>query len=619
MESEPQAKQSLLKKHFGFDGFRTGQESVIDAILAGRDALCVMPTGAGKSVCYQIPALMFPGITLVISPLISLMKDQVGALKLAGVAAAYLNSSLTPGQYRKALANAAEGLYKIIYVAPERLETQEFRAFAAAAYISLIAVDEAHCVSQWGQDFRPSYLLIRDFVDGLENRPTVAAFTATATSRVREDIGHLLALRAPFQLITGFNRPNLFLDVRPAATKQKAGLLLSLLAEMPGKSGIVYCGTRKNVDAVTSLLLQHGFLAARYHAGMEDAERRMNQDAFAQDEKHIMVATNAFGMGIDKSNVSFVIHYNMPKDIESYYQEAGRAGRDGLPARCILLYSKQDVVLCNFLIERSFESEEMTAEDRRFAIEQAKQRLAQMTFFATGHRCLRFFLLRYFGEEAPQRCGSCSSCLNGSEQDITDVAATVLACVRDTGERYGVATVVGILTGSGQGKIISRGLDRARHFGALSQMKPQALSILIDAMLAEEYLKASPDAYRTLAWGRHAVEIENGLRCVVRMPDLPAGEEKPLKPVRSARPGKAPPSLNQPLYERLARLRLEIARAQKMPAYIVFSNTTLEAMSQAAPQTPVEMLAVSGVGEKKMELYGEAFLEEIRGFLGSAE
>ena len=616
MMNHTQSKQALLKKHFGYDAFREGQESVIDAILAGRDALCVMPTGAGKSVCYQIPALMFPGITLVVSPLISLMKDQVSALKFAGVPAAYLNSSLTPGQYRKALANAEEGMYKIIYIAPERLETQEFRAFAAGAHISLIAVDEAHCVSQWGQDFRPSYLGIRGFVEALQNRPIVASFTATATSRVREDIGHMLALRAPFRLVTGFNRPNLFFDVRPAKNKEKPAMLLSLLDEMPGKSGIVYCGTRKNVDEVASLLSQHGFLAARYHAGMDDAERRVNQDAFAQDEKSIMVATNAFGMGIDKSNVSFVIHYNMPKDVESYYQEAGRAGRDGLPARCILLYSKQDVVLCNFLIERSFESEEMSAKDRGFAVEQAKQRLAQMTFFATGHRCLRFFLLRYFGEEAAQRCGSCSSCVRGTERDITDVAGIILACVRDTGERYGIATIVGILTGSKQSKIIARGLDRGQ-FAALSQMKPQAVSALIDAMLAEEYLSASQDAYRTLARGRLAVEIENGLPCVVRVPDLPAAEEKPAKPVRAAKSEKAiaASSLNQPLYERLARLRLEIARVQKVPAYIVFSNTTLEAMSQAAPMTRAEMMAVSGVGEKKWEVYGEAFLEEIRRFL----
>ncbi|MCL1795465.1 MAG: RecQ family ATP-dependent DNA helicase, partial [Clostridia bacterium] len=510
---------------------------------------------------------------------------------------------------------------------------QEFRLFSGRMQISLIAVDEAHCVSQWGQDFRPSYLGISQFIGALENRPVVAAFTATATNHIRDDIGRLLALRTPFELVTGFNRPNLFFDVRPVKNKEKPALLLSLLDEMPGKSGIVYCGTRKNADGVASLLSHHGFPTARYHAGMDSEERQANQDAFAQDERNIMVATNAFGMGIDKSNVSFVIHYNMPKDIESYYQEAGRAGRDGLPARCVLLYSKQDVTLCNFLIERSAEPGEMNGVDREAFVEQAKRRLAQMTFYATGNRCLRFALLSYFGETTARRCGSCGRCVRGTERDITDFAEVILACVLDTGERFGVSTIIGILTGVRRSGIVDRGLDKSPHFAALSQTNPQSLSVLIDAMLAEEYLTVSPDSYHVLKRGRLAAEIESGLPCIVKVSDPPAepkeraktghtalgtGVESPRRVGRltdvvaeiSGKPIASSPDLT--LYERLARLRLEIARAHRVPAYVVFSNATLEAMSRAVPVTREEMLSVFGVGERKWELYGEIFLNEIR-------
>lgn len=614
MNSQTLAPRELLKKYFGYDAFREGQAQVIEAILSGRDALCVMPTGAGKSVCYQIPALMLPGVTLVVSPLISLMKDQVSALKVSGIAGAYLNSSLTQAQYAKALRNAEQGLYTIIYVAPERLETEEFRAFSRRVRIAMVAVDEAHCVSQWGQDFRPSYLLVRTFVESLPNRPIVAAFTATATERVRQDIARLLALQSPCALVTGFDRPNLFFEVRRVAGKEKDAQLLSILREMKGKSGIIYCGTRKQVDTTTELLAQAGYGATRYHAGLGDEERRANQDAFLFDQRPVMVATNAFGMGIDKSNVSYVIHYNMPKDIESYYQEAGRAGRDGLPARCILLYAKRDVLLCDFLINKSFEREDISQTDREFAMEQAKQRLAQMTFYATGSGCLRAFILRYFGEPAEERCGGCGSCLRDtSKRDISDIAGVILDCIMETGERYGITSIVGILLGAKDSAVLSRGLDRKRTYGALPGMSAKELTSVIDAMLAEGYLSRTADAYRSLQRGRLAGEIARGLPCVVAIPLMAGGEEKAKK---AREPRRSPANAANEgertlLMERLVRLRLSIAKEQNVPAYVVFTNATLESMCTLMPRTRAEMLTVSGVGQKKLELYGDAFLEEI--------
>nr|HML49420.1 ATP-dependent DNA helicase RecQ [Clostridia bacterium] len=400
-----ESKRAILKQVFGYDQFRGGQEALVDAICSGRDVLGVMPTGAGKSLCFQIPALLFPGITLVVSPLISLMKDQVSALCQAGVAAAYLNSSLTPGQYAKALANAYRGQYKIIYVAPERLLADDLLDFARQSPISLLAVDEAHCVSQWGHDFRPSYLDIPRFLERLEQRrPPVAAFTATATPRVQDDIQTLLALRDPFRLVTGFDRPNLLFEVQSVKVQDKNSTLQGLVSEQSGKSGIVYCSTRAQVESVCSLLCSLGHPATRYHAGLPDAERKANQEAFTRDEKPVIVATNAFGMGIDKSNVSFVIHYNMPKDVESYYQEAGRAGRDGMPARCTLLYNYQDVITQRYLIQNGGETEERDPA----AVRNALDRLELMASYCAQRLCLRAYLLRYFGEQAPDACGACS-------------------------------------------------------------------------------------------------------------------------------------------------------------------------------------------------------------------
>ena len=402
-------KQQLLQEVFGYTGFRPGQQPIIDRLLAGGDAVGIMPTGAGKSVCYQLPALLLPGITIVVCPLISLMKDQVGALVQAGVRAAYLNSSLSDGQYRKALQNAKQGLYKIIYVAPERLLTPSFLSLCASQIISMVCVDEAHCVSQWGQDFRPGYLDIATFLERLSVRPVVCAFTATATRQVREDIVSLLCLQNASVTVTGFDRPNLYFGV--ARTTDKYAALKDYLMLHPDSCGIIYCLTRKTVEEVCARLCDDGFAATSYHAGLPIEDRQRSQDDFLYDRVQLMVATNAFGMGIDKSNVAFVIHYNMPKDIESYYQEAGRAGRDGNPAQCLLLYSKRDVMTNRFLIEHSDARGDLTEEQAQQLRARDEDRLRQMTFYANAKGCLRASLLRYFGEQPPTHCGNCSGCL----------------------------------------------------------------------------------------------------------------------------------------------------------------------------------------------------------------
>ena len=407
---------SILKKVFGYDSFRPGQEEIVSRLLAGQDVLAVMPTGAGKSICYQVPALLLPGITIVVSPLVSLMKDQVGALVQAGVAAAFLNNSLTDNQKALMLHRAREGWYKIIYVAPERLEMPGFQRFAQERQISMVTVDEAHCISQWGQDFRPSYLRIREFVDSLPTRPVVGAFTATATAHVREDIRTHLDLKAPYEVITSFDRPNLSFATRRALPSEKPKILLDLVLKERDNAGIIYCSTTRQVDETTQLLQSRGIRAAAYHAKLDAETRQKNQDDFLYDRVQIMVATNAFGMGIDKPNVRFVIHYNMPKDLESYYQEAGRAGRDGEPARCTLLYSGTDVRTIRFFIDKELEADNgLPADVKAEAARKAEERLKYMTFYSTTPRCLRGFLLSYFGEAAPQKCGNCSNCLRAEQ------------------------------------------------------------------------------------------------------------------------------------------------------------------------------------------------------------
>ncbi len=412
---EEQDKYGILKRYFGYDAFRDGQESLIDGMLAGRDVFGIMPTGAGKSICYQLPALMLRGITLVISPLISLMKDQVAALNQVGVYAAYLNSSLTQGQYFKALDFARKGKYKIIYVAPERLLTDSFLDFAVNADISCISVDEVHCVSQWGQDFRPGYLKIVDFIDRLPKRPVVGAFTATATKEVRDDVMRILKLNNPKIVTTGFDRKNLSFYVKHA--KDKKAELLGILRKHYGESGIIYCITRKLVDEVYGMLSERGVEVSRYHAGMTDEERCRNQEAFIYDRTHVMVATNAFGMGIDKPDVRFVIHYNMPKNMESYYQEAGRAGRDGEKADCYLLYSPQDVHTNQFFIENNRENEELSDTEREHVMEKDRERLKKMVFYCHTKYCYRKYMLNYFGEKADSFCGGCGNCIRKLEAE----------------------------------------------------------------------------------------------------------------------------------------------------------------------------------------------------------
>ena len=408
---------SILKKVFGYDSFRPGQEEIVSRLLAGQDVLAVMPTGAGKSICYQVPALLLPGITIVVSPLVSLMKDQVGALVQAGVAAAFLNNSLTDNQKALMLHRAREGWYKIIYVAPERLEMPGFQRFAQERTISMVTVDEAHCISQWGQDFRPSYLRIKAFVDSLPSRPVVGAFTATATAHVRDDIREQLALKKPYEVTTSFDRPNLYFETRRALPSQKPKELLDLVLKEGSNAGIVYCSTTRQVDETARLLQSRGIRAAAYHAKLDADTRRKNQDDFLYDRVQVMVATNAFGMGIDKPNVRFVIHYNMPKDLESYYQEAGRAGRDGQPARCTLLYSGTDVRTIRFFIEKEMEADNgLPADVKAEAARKAEERLKYMTFYSTTQDCLRGFLLHYFGEAAPKKCGNCSCCLAAEQE-----------------------------------------------------------------------------------------------------------------------------------------------------------------------------------------------------------
>lgn len=595
-------KHRILKEYFGYDSFRAGQEQLVDAILAGRDVFGVMPTGAGKSLCYQVPALLLPGVTLVVSPLISLMQDQVRALIEAGAPAAYLNSALTPGQYRHALRNARQGQYKIIYVAPERLLTPLFSEFAKSVQISLVAVDEAHCVSQWGQDFRPGYLQIAPFLRGLTSRPPVAAFTATATAEVRRDVVRLLELRDPVQVVTGFDRRNLYYEVR--APKDKKRALLEILSGFPQEAGIVYCATRKNVEDVCDFLNQQGVRAARYHAGLPKQERTKNQEDFLYDRVRVMVATNAFGMGIDKSDVRFVVHFNMPKDLESYYQEAGRAGRDGAPARCILLYSGTDVHTNQFLITHSHTDGENLDEKTRAALVQRDlERLRQMTFYSTTTRCLRHFILDYFGEESPLTCDRCSNCTQpGKDVDITVDAQKILSCVKRTGERFGAALISEILRGAKTARIRDRDLDQQSTYGLLQNLSDAEVRARIDRLLDLGCLLRSGGEYPVLSLGPVARGVLfEGRKVRMRV------RRKPL-PTRVPR-GEA---LQHPaLYERLRALRAEIAKKQSVPAFVVFTDATLREMCAQLPQDEPALLRVSGMGEKKMRRYGARFLEAI--------
>lgn len=607
-------KYEILKTYFGYDSFRGAQEILIDNILSGKDVLGIMPTGAGKSLCYQIPALMLDGITLVISPLISLMKDQVGSLNQAGIHAAYLNSSLTPGQYRKALAFARQGRYPIIYVAPERLLTPEFLDFAMNVRISMVAVDEAHCVSQWGQDFRPSYLRIADFIQGLPVRPVVSAFTATATKEVRDDILELLELRDPMVMSTGFDRENLYFAVE--TPRDRYGAVKHYIEEHSGESGIVYCLTRKQVDEVCGHLIRDGFPATRYHAGLSDEERRKNQEDFIYDRAPLMVATNAFGMGIDKSNVRFVLHYGMPKNIESYYQEAGRAGRDGEPAECILYYSGQDVITNRLFIENNRDNLELDPETAELIRERDLERLKKMTFYCCTNECLRDYILRYFGEYGSNYCGNCANCRKEFEtSDVTEAARILMGCVKACGQRYGINVILDTVRGAETEKLRQYRMTENPCFGSPSRVPAYRLRQIMNHLLLNGYLETTDGSYSVVKLTERSEDVLCGAETVtMKMAKEP--ERRPAK-TREEKKKKAVLASglregDEPMFEKLRSLRAAIAREEKVPPYIVFSDKTLVHMCIVRPSDKAEMLTVTGVGEFKYQKYGERFLECVR-------
>ncbi len=605
-------KNQILKQYFGYDSFREGQETLIDSILSGRDAFGIMPTGSGKSLCFQIPALMMEGITLVISPLIALMKDQVAALNQVGVFAAFLNSSLTASQYHKALAFAKEGKYPIIYVAPERLVTEEFLDFARNARIAMVAVDEAHCVSQWGQDFRPSYLKIVDFINQLPVRPVVSAFTATATREVREDIIDILMLREPEVVTTGYDRPNLYLGVQ--APKDKYGAVKNFIDTHPNQSGIIYCQTRKLVEEVCDRLGRDGISVTRYHAGLSDKERHQNQDDFIFDRYQVMVATNAFGMGIDKSNVRFVLHYNMPKSIEELYQEIGRTSRDQEPGECILFYSGQDVVMNQFFIDNNQDNQELDDLTRRIVTEHDRERLKKMTYYCFTNECLRDYILRYFGEYGSNYCGNCVNCLTQFETvDVTEIAKALIGCVSSSRQRYGVNVIIDTVHGANTAKIRQYRMDTNPYYAALAKTPSYKLRQVVNHLMLKEYLTVTNDEYsivKLTADSEKLMESQEPVMMKMAKEQEPALREKTVKKAKKPKlAGVELTEQDEALFEKLRRLRAEIAKEEKVPPYIVFSDKTLVHMCAVKPKTKTEMLTVSGVGEFKYDKYGERFMQ----------
>ncbi|MDR3356808.1 MAG: DNA helicase RecQ [Spirochaetaceae bacterium] len=603
-------KYSTLKDVFGYGSFRSGQEEVIDALLGGRDVLAVMPTGAGKSLCYQIPALLADGISIIVSPLISLMKDQVQALRENEVSAAFINSSLSAGEYSRTMRLARSGGFKMLYIAPERLAREgEGASWLEGLDVSFVVVDEAHCVSHWGHDFRTSYMLIAPFIESLPRRPVVATFTATATPRVKADIAAALALRNPFHITTGFDRPNLFFSVEKPDSKTRA--LKKHLRRLQNKSGIVYCSTRRNVEDVCASLIADGFSATRYHAGLAPEERKGSQDDFIYDRRTVMVATNAFGMGIDKSNVSFVIHYNMPKNIESYYQEAGRAGRDGSGAECILFYSYEDVKMNEFLIEKSAE-ESGSRELKEYNLELLKQ----ITFYATGTDCLRGRLLSYFGETPPNYCGACSNCLTGFESvDITVDAQKIVSCVyrlKQRGRRFGKSMIVQILRGSRSSKILNEKFETLSVWGIMKDRSERVIRGVIEFLVLNGYLAASGGEFPSVIETERSGEVIFDKKPLMMM--LPKGD---AASAAASGGGVLSAPADGGLLAKLKALRTELAAAARVPAYIIFSDAALLAMCGKLPVTRADFLEIPGVGAVKAEKYGEAFTGLIREHAGT--
>ena len=572
-----------------------------------------MPTGAGKSICYQIPALILPGITLVISPLISLMQDQVKALNDAGIHAAFINSSLTENQISKALYLAASGRYKIIYVAPERLENYEFLEFARNVEISMVTVDEAHCISQWGQDFRPSYLKIVEFIKNLPKRPIVSAFTATATEEVKNDILCTLSLADPEVVITGFDRKNLYYSVENIRRKDE--FIMEYIEKHPTESGIIYCATRKNVDNLFELLFKRGVPVTRYHAGLTNETRKKNQDDFIYDRTPVIIATNAFGMGIDKSNVRYVIHYNMPQSMENYYQEAGRAGRDGENSQCILLFSLQDVMIDRMLLDNK-DFSDVDEEDEYLIRQRDIRRLQTMEGYCKTTGCLRNYILEYFGEKTSGPCDNCGNCHREyHEVDMTAEAKWVVNCVAETRGRYGLTIVLGTLMGAKRARLRELRTDQYKSYGALSGHSEAELRTLISQMTEMGYLYQTQEKYSVLKLGNITPLKDANTRVIMRTYEEkePDKKKKIQKAVRK-RSTDALTSAGYDLFEVLRKLRLEIAKEESMPPYIIFSDKTLIDMCVKKPSDEEEMLNVSGVGANKLKKYGQRFLEEIQKF-----
>ena len=646
-----QAALEALTRYFGYDSFRPGQQGIVEALLAGHDVLGVMPTGAGKSVCYQIPAALSPGATLVISPLISLMRDQVDALNDLGMPAAFINTTQTPDEQAMVFAQAAAGQIKLLYVAPERLETGRFRDFAARTPISLIAVDEAHCVSQWGQDFRSSYLGIGDFIAGLPQRPPVGAFTATATERVRRDIVGLLGLRNPAVTVTGFDRPNLYFDVVKLETKYKAAWVARYVADHPDESGIVYCATRKTTEALADTLNQMGHPAVAYHGGMSPDAREVAQRDFITDKVPVVVATNAFGMGIDKSNVRYVIHHNLPESIEAYYQEAGRAGRDGEPSRCTLLWNESDIVTRRRLLDNDYENERLTPEEQEI-VRQSKRRLLDgMVGYCRTTDCLHRYMTRYFGQElSPNagsaagediaadssqsgRCGACSNCESTFETiDVTRVAQAISRCVHDVGQRVGSGKIVRILRGSRAQDLAWLNPERMPTFGMLKDVNEARVRDVLSQMATDGYLSIAEGRMPIVMFGARAAEtaapdFHYEIKRVERKSEA-AGSGRSGGVADTADsanvPGDAlgsyiPDDDEESLFQKLRELRRTIAQEIGKPPYIVFSDKTLRDMARIKPVTNAQFLAVNGVGQHKLDLYGQRFMQAIASFnAGSA-
>lgn len=582
--------RQILQKFYGYEDFRPGQKKVVESLLNRNDTVAIMPTGAGKSICFQIPALLFEGVTLVISPLISLMKDQVDSLRQLGIAAVYINSSVSKAQLYKDLQDISAGFYKIIYIAPERLTSEYLPDSFKILNISMVAVDEAHCLSQWGHDFRPSYRNILNFTNSLRIKPIISAFTATATPEVKTDIINLLGLKQPNVFVTGFDRPNLYFSVLRGEVKDK--FVIDYVKKHQDEAGIIYVGTRKDVDALQVLLEIKGIKAGRYHAGMTDEERNQMQEDFLYDNLSVMVATNAFGMGIDKPNVRYVIHYNMPKNMEAYYQEAGRAGRDGLSGNCILLYSPQDTQLQKFLISKSTESE------IRQQLEY--KRLQSMVDYCHTPQCLRAFILHYFGEfDVEEHCDNCSNCkLEGELIDITIDAQKVLSCVYRMHERFGVKMIAEVLKGSKSAKIKQFNFERLSTYGLMKERKLKDISDLILRLSAMQYLDITESQYPVVTLNELSWQVLRGQKKVWQKMVI-------VKKVKA----------KGELFEALRSLRKELAIKEKLPPYMIFSDATLTQMATDKPTDLELMKNIRGVGEFKLQKYGEEFLTVIKSYI----